>query len=303
MGDGYFLLAAVAILAILLLFRFVGCDRVLGLDEVSYGPTYAQTVMMDAPVAYWRLQEPSSTPIPGIAKDEKQLKDGTYRTLQLAPGNNSAAAPGTLSLGVQGSGLLKEETSTSVDVDGGYVEVPFVDTNTLHAPSFSVEALVWPEWPQNESGFYRTVIESSGDDVSNSPTRGYAIYAGPENSLIPNSPTVWQVWMGDGSTWQQVIAAPAQHLVFDKPTYLAVTFAGNQVFLYVYYANIDNGLFSTTASFSYQAETTTSLFIGIGRIPPNLFYPFKGRIQEVAVYNNALKIERIISHATHALSL
>ena len=58
MSDLYFLLAAVAVLAILSLFRFIGCDLLFGLDEISQEPTYPQTVMKDAPVAYWRLQEP-----------------------------------------------------------------------------------------------------------------------------------------------------------------------------------------------------------------------------------------------------
>ena len=310
MSDAYFLLAPVAVLAILLLFRFVGCAAILDLDEVNYAPAGCrQTILDDAPVAYWRLQEPSSTTIPGgKAKDEKQLKDGTYRTLQLAPDPqfpDSPAAPGTLILGVQGSGLLKEGPSTSMKIDGGFVEVPFV--NTLHAPSFTIEALVLPEWQQNERGFYRTVIESSGDDVLNSPTRGYAIYAGPEDDQNPNSDTVWQVWMGDASKWQKVVEAPSQHLKFDRPTYLAVTYNGSltpPLLLYVYYADISNGLLSASASFSYKPKTGTSLLIGIGRNPPNLqLWPFKGRIQEVVVYNKALRIERIVSHASCFLGL
>ena len=325
MSDLYFLLAAVAVLAILSLFRFinaVGCEKVFPLDsiEVCYEATYPLTVIKEPPVAYWRLQEPSSAEPPGpappvgappvsggTAKDEmgQGLNPGVYKKIQLAPGSNSAAAPGTLILGVPG--LLTpeeptEEPSTSMEVDGGFVEVPF--TSALHAPSFTVEALVWPDSAtSNETDIFRTVIESSGDDVSNSPTRGYGIYAGPEDFTVPNLPSVWQVWMGNGSTFQPVIKAPAQHLVFDKPTYLAVTFDGSEITLYVYYANIDNGLFLSSVSFSYQPETTTSLFIGIGRLPPNLFYPFKGKIQEVAVYDKALTKQCVAGHGPRALGL
>ena len=67
----YFLLGALAVLAALLLFGFVGC----GLDVIGTGAAAADypTTISQTPglVAYWRLQEPSSTPVPssgGAAK-------------------------------------------------------------------------------------------------------------------------------------------------------------------------------------------------------------------------------------------
>ena len=51
-------LAPVAALAVLALFRFTGCGLLVSFDEYQTEPTYSSTVESDTPVAYWRLGEP-----------------------------------------------------------------------------------------------------------------------------------------------------------------------------------------------------------------------------------------------------
>ena len=70
-------LTPVAVLAVLLLFRFVGCELVFPLDDVTFGP-YPEEVMKDAPVAYWRMQETlATTAVPGgTVKSETGAHDG-----------------------------------------------------------------------------------------------------------------------------------------------------------------------------------------------------------------------------------
>src|SRR5262249_44159402 len=156
-----------AVLAVFALVRFVGCASLVGIEDwdASTGPSptqpvpgaldYPGTVKDDGPISYWRLQEPhSAEPSPGpttsnapvsggIAADEmSHHNDGTYRAVilqqpppsPLAP--DSAAAPGGLTL--QSVGLLEVagQQSTSLTVDGGFVEVPFSNF-LLNLSSFS----------------------------------------------------------------------------------------------------------------------------------------------------------------------
>ena len=54
----------------------------------------------------------------------------------------------------------------------------------------------------------------------------------------------------------------------------------------------------------FDAWAVMPLLVGMGRNPPNIqLWPFKGRIQEVVVYNEALKLPRIVSHASCFLGL
>ncbi|PYM73165.1 MAG: hypothetical protein DME10_10705, partial [Candidatus Rokuibacteriota bacterium] len=67
MSDWYFLTTPLAVLAVLLLFRFIGCTAFTAGEnptvETKPGPTgdpvadYPGTVLKDNPVSYWRLQE------------------------------------------------------------------------------------------------------------------------------------------------------------------------------------------------------------------------------------------------------
>jgi hypothetical protein len=131
MTEWSILLAPLAVFIVLLLFRFVGCASILGVDDWHYeqgpsGPDYAKTVLSDSPVSYWRLQEkksaePSpgptapSTPVSGgTAKDEKGANDGTYKAVivqpaaQLPPDQPAAPLPPDgPSLTLEAAGLLE----------------------------------------------------------------------------------------------------------------------------------------------------------------------------------------------------
>src|SRR5438105_12560024 len=161
MSEWYFLASPVAVLAILLLFRFIGCQSFTAADEPTVETTpgpdgnpvadYAATVLEDDPVSYWRLQEkhsaepPTGPAVPapntvtagGTAKDEKGANNGTYKSVKVQPPapppppppapslSDSPAAPGLLSLEAPGLLELTGQQSTALNVDGGYVEVPF----------------------------------------------------------------------------------------------------------------------------------------------------------------------------------
>jgi hypothetical protein len=327
MYDWYLLLTPLAVLAVLAIFRFVGCNQIFGIDE-----TFVEGYVFDVSgetglVSYWRLQEdhnaePESptadnTPVSGgTARDKNGVNAGTYKVIRLpapSPFIDSPTADGTLTL--QAAGLLDlgfdGTTNRSVNVDGGYVEIPFAPA--LQLTSFSIEALVSPEWSEAESGLFRTVIAfHQGQTVG---AFGFALYAGPDPALP--GPDVWQIWLGDGTSFHQL---PFNHgspplVQFNRTNYLAVTYNDSTKLLNLYNysaeAELDNGSFNPVSGLPvvYQANTdpTTNFLIGIDRTPANstvpLAWPFKGRIQEVAVYHQALSSQRIIFHIGSGLNL
>ncbi len=337
MSEWYFLLAPVAALAVLVLFRFVGCQAILNIDEVEYKSTYAQTVESDAPVSYWRFQEthsaepspgptvPNSPVTGGTAKDEMSRNDGTYKAvlLQQPPPSplppDSPAAPGSLALLAAGLLELSEQQKTSLSVDGGYVEVSF--SNSLNLPSFSVEALVRPEWNPAETGLFRSVVTCCTVDVTPSAPKafGFGLFAGPDPAN-PSGTDVWQIWLADGTTFRP-FKDPTRALTavdFTKTNYLAVSYddATKKLNMYVWVAGTD--LNSSVAhplsdvqvpTYRPVTNATQSLLIGMHRPPLGsgvsgpfpLYHPFKGRIQEVAIYGKALSAERIASHVMISL--
>jgi len=332
MSDWYLVLAPVAALAVLALVRFVGCQALLNVDEVEYKNTYSETVMSDSPVSYWRFQElhsaepapgptvPNTPVVGGTAKDEMNRNDGTYKAvlLQAPPPAplppDSPGAPGALTLLAPGLLDQSEQQKTSMNVDGGYVEVPF--SNSLNLPSFTVEALVRPEWNPAETGLYRAVVTCAMIDVTPSAPKafGFGVFAGPDPGN-PTGPDVWQIWLSDGTTFKP-FKDPARNLApvdFTKTNYLAVIYDDGtkklNMFAWVAGTDLDSGVAHplkdvSVPAYSPVSNATQSLLIGMHRPPIGsgapgsfaLYHPFKGRIQEVAIYSKALIPERVMSH-------
>jgi hypothetical protein len=209
-----------------------------------------------------------------------------------------------------------------MNADGGYVEVPFSDS--LNLPSFTVEALVRPEWSPAETGLYRSVLTFCTVDVTPNAAKGFGfgLFAGPAPGALPGAPDVWQIWMGDGTTFKP-FKDPNRDLTtvdFNRTNYLAVTYddGGKKFNMYVYTAGIDldSGVahpLSDVAvpAYSPVSDPTQSLLIGMHRPPIGsgvsgpfpLYHPFKGRIQEVALYGQALSVGRVASHVMIGLNL
>ncbi len=283
--------------------------------QIPYDSTILATQGL---VSYWRLQELQSAepPIPmtdntpfsgGVANDMKNLNNGVYKAVRVvanATTPDSPDAPGTLNL--ESPGLLNNpnKPSTSLQVDGGYVEVPF--SNALLLSSFSLEALVFPEWSAAERKLLRTAVTFLG---MTSPS-GFAIYAGPNNPTSATDPDVWQVWMGDGTQFRRIPANQGSPLLVDftKTNYLAVTYdqSTQLLNLYTYVAGIQftdpsfNSVHDAQITYSRTANPSSHFLIGLERTTPPL-YPFKGRMQEVAIYNRALSLNEIKSHIQAAL--
>jgi hypothetical protein len=315
----FFLIGALALLVTVLLFGFVGCNWAFGLEETTAYQGDYPTVIKDTSglIAYWRLGEPVSTPIPssgGMAKSEVGGFHGDYFALNpvLTPDytRHSPSTPGTITLGA--SGLLSLfPNNSSIYVDGGFVQVPFAPQ--LNPSPFSFEAWVSPA-PLIDVNFYYCLVESTGPHGAQGLGKkktGWGLYLGPSDPNNPTGSPLWQVWMGDGTQFKQVaIAKPdfpkdsqGQVISLFQLTYLVLTFDGSQklqLFLYV----PDNGqdlsfaqlqALTIPSSIAFQPNDNSTagkgdFFIGAGSnlsfggIPSQRLYPFKGNIQEAALY-------------------
>ena len=288
-------------------------------------------------VANWRLQEfaPATVVPGGQAKDELGSHNGTYEIVTLPPlpdapldQNHSptTAQPGKLTLGAPGLlGITPPMGSNkSIEVDGGFVTVP--PSNSLNLPNFTLEALVFPTWDVTQQGRYYCVIEHSSPDANKK--LGIAIYAGPESPTKLNTDYRWQVWIGvkSGGTTKFTEIKPTGSprplplIEPNKVNYVTVTYDGTRLQLYATYEgkfSIKNTEIAQDQVLAVDEATTFApnagpvpFYIGMGRSlftpfplspQPLERYPFVGRIQEVAVYNAALKWERIASHIAASL--
>ncbi len=320
MVDWYILFVPVAVLAVLLLFRFVGCSFQLPMTVQPY----ADDVIQDNPLVYYRMQEmPGAT----TASDETGHIKGQYG---IAPGPLND--PTYLSLAIPspsqqvgvGSVMPKDPSDLSVRFNGGFVSTqgqgPVGDL-----PQFTLDALVHPEWDiNNERDFYCVIdyshfVSGLGPPGPNR-NAGFAVYAGPDNPFDSTSPICWQLWIGTGNEFARAnpVGGSPGPLVSSEDTYLAVQFGPTQAFLYAYTVDtdLDQVMFELIRRPYVQVTdpdpTTLALRIGLSGnfaalIPPfpgpqGFIYPFVGRIAEVAVYNTVLDQGRILSHIMNAFN-
>jgi Concanavalin A-like lectin/glucanases superfamily len=322
-GIDLLLLGALAVLVSLLLFGFVGC----GLDELGTGPSadYPTTIQQTPGlVAYWPLGEPASTPVAVIGNpappgdvafsanhqsnphDPSNPLNGAYFTLKPAAPDtqrHSNKTPGTLGLGVTPGILDLLPARTCMQVNGGFVRVPF--SPALNPQAFTLEAWVVPADEGFDPGapYYQCIVESTGPQALGPRSGGWGLYIGPQDpSAPPLSQYFWQVWMVDSTNQFRQVATSTVPVVANRSFYVVLTFnpLGNppnlQLFLYAPGTNQDlslNGVrFLTATVLGFQPNTSGDFFIGAGSnlfpaagSPAQRLYPFNGKIQEVALYN------------------
>jgi hypothetical protein len=259
-----------ALLAVILLLGFVGCDELFGLDPVSLPETFADAVDgLPSLVAFWYLDEA----VGPDANDHKNGHDATYVNGPVAEvAGLSAAAPGTLEL--QYPSLIGNAPSRhSVYVNGGYAEVPF--TPELNAPRFTVAGWVRTDWtPESAPAAYRCVVFSAENDGSDN--RGYALYASPENH--------WIAVLGDGTTFNTIDTGGT--IALRSTDYLAVTYDGVTLKLYV------NAELRSSADVPYVPSESGPF--RIGQATPTLF-PFVGQIGDFFYCDEALDAATVLT--------
>jgi hypothetical protein len=322
MMDWTALFVPIAILGVLLLFRFVGCSFD---PSEAVSQAYADDVLQDNPLVYYRLKE-----APGVttASDDAGHLNAQYG-IATGPLNNAAylslpiASP-SQQLGAD-SVMQADSSEVSVRFNGS-----FVSTQGQGAlgdlSQFTADVLVHPEWDiANERDFY--CILDYSNFVSGLPSpgpqrnAGFAIYAGPDNPFDPTSPISWQLWIGTGDEFLRanpVDGIPGP-LVSPQDTYLAVQFGATQAFLWAF--TIDSDVDSVKVELdrppyvqpSDPNPANLAFNVGISQnysvlIPPfpgpsGFIYPFVGRMAEVALYNKVLDGGRLMSHIMNAFNI
>jgi hypothetical protein len=253
-------------------------------------------------VSYWTLgEEPGAT----TAIDLKSGHDGTYVTAPAYPDipeTQSAASSGNFQLG--GGGIVAgdirdpfaspDDRTTCMVADGGYVSVPFNPDINPSGP-FTIEAWVRADWSAGDLLRFRCVINAM--DVSGG-NKGFAIFSNPNN--------VWEAWVGDGTATDAAwtIVRSGNPIRLGMVYYLVATYDGSTLNLWIDGDPVSNGLPG-----GYVANATNSLYIGAGApwlplrpqapgVQDGPLWPFKGAIQDVAIYNRALTSEEIMTHVT-----
>jgi hypothetical protein len=288
------------LLLIVLLLCFAGCAEVIGIEpwedpkqepSPPPPPPYSEVVLgeKESLVAYWPLGEPSPPGEPaGVTAVDATGggHDGTYQRKPLPPepAISSAAALGTLTLG--SPGLLPGDIvpppgpdapkTTCIEVDGGFVSVPF--DAVLNPAKFSVEAWVHVGWKADSPAGARVIVASF--DVTGG-TKGFELFAGEDN--------LWKAHVGTGAG---ITTANGPDVVFDKTNHIVVTYDGSDLRLF-----LDGSPSTTEPAAGYQPSTESRLLIGAGapQLPEERF-PWVGKLQCVALYNLPLTPDQILKH-------
>jgi hypothetical protein len=221
--------------------------------------TYAQTVLADSPLAYWRLDEPAGAT---TALDSSgHGVNGTYK--------------GTVSHAVAGAIVNDPDTATFFDGNTGYVDVGAVFA-FAGAAAFSLEAWAQPVLDANYHGLLSRCDNSSG------PQDGYLMFIEPqsrpyydyERILTPGTQNISESnFTATSGAWAHVVA----------------TFDGSTIVLYV------NGKVENTTAGTVSLPTATSDFV-LAAESGGTDSPWWGALDEVAVYDHALSGARVAEH-------
>jgi Concanavalin A-like lectin/glucanases superfamily len=301
---------------------FVGCTfdtSGLGLPPFT---TYTDTDVVGNPaaVAYWPLSEAvgAATAVDLVGTKKGTPHNGTYKDVTTAPAFfpcpgpfavaptvHSAFAPGTLTLGTMG--IVPGDTvqplndpnvrTTAMQVEGGFVSVPANSVVNPAAP-FTIEAWVRPEWDAAAPPAFRVIVDSR--DVSGTASFGFALWINEVNQ--------WEAAIGvNGSP--QFVRVTGEKATLSATTHVVLTFDGTNGALFT------DGIRTSPMTplpggMAFSPNTTKPLVIGVGLpwLPPrmqptdDLFFPllpFKGTIQNVAIYNAVLSDQVIMLHRDH----
>jgi len=318
MSASLLVFVPVALFVLVASLCFVGCYF-----DVTGLPLYTEYTNGDilphpALVAYWPLGEAAgavtAVDLKGTAVGTPH--NGTYTSVdtapalfpcpafELAPGVNSAAAPGTLTLGTEGivpGDIVQPEIyplvrTTAMQCVGGFVTVPV--NSVINPPGpFTVEAWIRPEWDIADPPAFHVFIDAhdnGGTDFS-----GFALSVNQDGN--------WEATLGTGGT--NFISATAGRAALSATTHVVLTFDGTNAALFTDGTRM-SPVVPVPAGQTFTPNTTVPLVIGVGLpwLPPRTMLgdlaffpllPFKGKIQDIAIYNAVLTDAEIETHRNH----
>ncbi len=159
------------------------------------------------------------------------------------------------------------------DQSADEVNVPY--HKDLNPESFTVCA--WVNLDSDGTG-YRTIVSTRYEF----PQKGYILYAGPP---LGGNGDFWQFWIGNGVFWD-IVKGPT--FKTEKWEHLAGVYADGIQKLYL------NGILVGEISGMLQPNLSEELLIGAGANERDSHrYFFKGKIDEVQLYNRPLNADEI----------
>jgi hypothetical protein len=194
-------------------------------DAADPSKAYAAVVMADAPVAYWRFEEPSDA---NAAKDEL----GAHVATSTGSGVKFGSA-GVRGLGASFAGSHELDVGDAFDFSG-------------LAP-FTLEAWVRPSSPT-----FQGLVFHKRDENNPQQFKGYVLYGGDEGT--PH----FEAWGVELTAWNNVpLAATFSHVV------VAVRYDGGKgnATLYINAQPASNGGYDNTINL---ADTPAHLYLGRG---------------------------------------
>jgi len=233
-------------------------DSPAGVDAGEAGLTYAQEVMLDQPLAYWRFGEAS----------------GTTAVDSSGHGNNGEYV-GDVTLGALGA--IASDPNTAVGFDGA---TAFMDAGNVFAftgmTPCSFEAWVNPIL---DDGYHEVLSRSDGQG---STTTGYLMYIEPQSSPAMMDFALYVAGVGN-------IAESDSTIDGGVYTHLVGVYDGSNITLY------GNGAVLKHVTTSYSIPATVDPFV-VAAQSGGMTGWFHGAIDEVAVYGAALPASRILVH-------
>jgi hypothetical protein len=253
---------------------FVGCGLHTGGipgPPNPLGPFEGDTVLADpSVVALWPLNDPI----------------GSMTAKDVGPNNFTGTYNPPVALaqpGIVPKDVINGAQQNCAAFGGGFVSVPF--QKLLNPGVFTLECWVQPEWAANDPAVKAVVISADVPQGS-----GFGIYAsaGQWTAIVLLGPTSTPLTATLPVTFNNI------------GSYLAMTFDGFQLTLFVGPEDqplIQSPPVNVPAGASFLQDTTTPLFIGMGRPDlPGGMNPFVGKIQDVAFYGSALNFLTLKSH-------
>jgi hypothetical protein len=231
---------------------------------------YRALVMADAPLAYWRM---------GVVAD-RVISDETGRGNHLV----IQGGPESFTVGVQGAIAGDDDTAVHFDGVSGFARA--LDGHAFNFPtgsSFTVEA--WVRSIDTATAFPFQHVISETEEVSGE-RHGFALFVTPKVTDAGTPPnTVFEFNPNDGGGQ----TSGGKALVPAKWTHLVGVATKDAVAVYV----------DTTVGSARMLKGTLGLvnatfFVAASRDPNT---QFSGDIDEVAVYDKALPLDRIAAHA------
>lgn len=241
------------------------------------GAGYADVILADNPMGYWRLNEPkkpeSTTVIANNGSIGVDANGTVFGSLNSVVGNLTSPLVGDAN------------TAMSFAGSDGKINVP--QKVELNSPSYTVEC--WARL-DNWNNAHQSPVTSRNSGAG--PLQGFILYAAPFNTL-PR----WEFWNGTGTAWHTMSSGVAD-VVMNQWTHVVGTYDASTGVKLLY---VDGKIAGGAVGVAHAPNLATPLRIGAGSSELNLGqYFWNGGVDEVAVYPTVLTPAQIQAHYTAA---